>query len=71
VRRYAVSRVERPRRIVVVQTAYGEIPIKIAGGPYGPAQIKPELDACAAAARTHGVPVREVIRAALAVAPSE
>jgi uncharacterized protein (TIGR00299 family) protein len=68
VRRYAVSRVERPRRVVDVATAYGPIPIKIAGGPFGPPQIKPELDACAAAARAHGVPVREVIRAAMAAA---
>jgi uncharacterized protein (TIGR00299 family) protein len=66
VRRYAVSRVERPRRIVVVETPYGPIPLKIAEGPFGPPQIKPELDACIAAARAHGVPLREVLRAALA-----
>jgi uncharacterized protein (DUF111 family) len=66
VRRYPVSRVERPRRVVEVDTAYGRIPLKIAEGPYGPPQVKPELDACAAAAKGHGVPVREVIRAALA-----
>ena len=65
VRRYEVSRVERPRRIVEVTTAFGVIPLKIAEGPFGPPQIKPEFDACAAAARAHGVPVREVIRAAL------
>jgi uncharacterized protein (DUF111 family) len=70
VRRYEVSRVERPRRVVEVETAYGKIAVKIAEGPYGPPQIKPELDACVAAARAHGVPVREVIRAALAAASS-
>ena len=42
--------------------------MKITEGPFGPPQIKPEFDACAAAARTHGVPVREVIGAALAAA---
>lgn len=65
VRRYGVDRVERPRRIVHVDTAYGSIPVKIAEGPFGPPQRKPEFDACAAAATAHGVPVREVIHAAL------
>jgi uncharacterized protein (DUF111 family) len=68
IRRYEVSRLERPRRIVEVSTAYGPIPVKIGGGPFGPPQIKPEVDACAAAARAHDVPVREVIRAALVAA---
>lgn len=68
VRRYAVGRVERPRKIIVVETAFGKIAVKISGGPFGPPQIKPEFDACAAAAKTHGVPVREVIRAALVAA---
>jgi uncharacterized protein (TIGR00299 family) protein len=67
VRRYAVSRIERPRRMVEVVTQYGRIPVKIAEGDFGPPQIKPEFDACLAAARTHGVPVREVIRVALAL----
>lgn len=65
VRRYEVDRVERPRRVIAVKTAYGTIPVKIAEGPYGPPQRKPEFDACAAAAQAHGVPVREVIQAAL------
>jgi pyridinium-3,5-bisthiocarboxylic acid mononucleotide nickel chelatase len=66
VRRYDVARAERPRRMVEVETAYGRLPVKVAEGPYGPPQLKPEFDACVAAARTHGVPVREVIRAVLA-----
>ena len=45
--------------------------MKIADGPFGPPQVKPEFDACAAAARTHGVPVREVLRAAMAAGASE
>ncbi|HVH46077.1 MAG TPA: nickel pincer cofactor biosynthesis protein LarC, partial [Labilithrix sp.] len=65
VRRYAVDRVERPRRIESVKTPFGAIPVKIAGGPFGPPQRKPELDACVAAARAHDVPVRQVIDAAL------
>ncbi len=68
VRRTSVSRVERPRRVAEVQTVYGKLPVKIAEGPFGPPQIKPEYDACAAAARAHGVPVRVVIAAALSAA---
>jgi uncharacterized protein (DUF111 family) len=68
VRRYDVARDERPRTVESVVTAFGTIPIKVARGPYGPAQVKPEFDACLRAARDYGVPVREVILAALAVA---
>jgi uncharacterized protein (TIGR00299 family) protein len=64
VRRHDVSRVERPRTIEQVETPYGRIPVKIATGPFGPPQIKPEFDACVGAARAHGVPVREVLRIA-------
>ncbi len=64
VRRTPVTRAERPRRTVTVETAYGPIPVKVAEGPFGPPQAKPEFDACARAARAHGVPVREVVRAA-------
>ena len=70
VRRLAVSRTERPRRRITVATAFGPISVKVSEGPFGPPQIKPEFDECAAAARTHGVPVREVIAAALAAAHS-
>ena len=64
VRRTEVTRTERPRRMIEVETPYGRIPVKIGEGPYGPPQAKPEFEACAAAARAHGVPVREVLRAA-------
>ncbi|WP_441287864.1 nickel pincer cofactor biosynthesis protein LarC [Sorangium sp. KYC3313] len=67
-RKIPVARTERPRRITTVQTAYGAIRVKISEGPFGPPQIKPEFDDCAAAARTHGVPVREVVSAALSAA---
>jgi uncharacterized protein (TIGR00299 family) protein len=65
VRRHDVVRAERPRRTVLVETPYGAIPVKVAEGPFGPPQAKPEFEACAEAARAHGVPVREVLRAAL------
>jgi uncharacterized protein (DUF111 family) len=63
-----VTRAERPRRMVQVETPYGVIRVKVAEGPFGPAQVKPEFDDCVAAAREHGVPVREVLRAATAAA---
>ena len=65
VRRHAVDRVERPRKIATVKTPFGEIPVKVAGGPFGPPQRKPEVDACIAAAKAHGVPLRQVIDAAM------
>ncbi|HEY1533269.1 MAG TPA: LarC family nickel insertion protein, partial [Polyangiaceae bacterium] len=66
VRHTLVSRTERPRRIAIVRTEFGPIPLKISEGPYGPPRIKPEFDACASAARSAGVPVGVVIAAALA-----
>jgi pyridinium-3,5-bisthiocarboxylic acid mononucleotide nickel chelatase len=67
-RRYGVSRTERPREIIEVETPFGKIPVKISRGPYGPAQLKPEFDACVAAAKAHDVPVRSVLTAALTAA---
>jgi hypothetical protein len=70
-RRFPVSRVERPRRSVEVATQFGNIPVKVSAGPFGPPQLKPEFDACAAAAKLHGVPVRQVIAAAIHAAEHE
>jgi len=67
-RRIPVTRTERPRRTITVATVFGPISVKLSEGPFGPPQIKPEFDECAAAAKTHGVPVREVLAAALAAA---
>lgn len=69
-RRHGVGRVERPREIIEVDTEFGKIPVKVARGPYGPAQLKPEFDACVGAAQSHDVPVRLVLAAALAAATS-
>ncbi len=65
VRKHEVERTERPRRFVEVETMYGPIRVKIADGDGLPAVVHPELDRCREAARAHGVPVREVIRAAI------
>ncbi|NUP06668.1 MAG: nickel pincer cofactor biosynthesis protein LarC [Polyangiaceae bacterium] len=68
VRRLLATRTERPRKIVTVATTFGDVRVKISGGPFGPPQIKPEYDDCAALARKANVPLREVIRAALVAA---
>lgn len=65
--RYA--RVEREvlsRTTVEVATRYGTIPIKVARDGEAVLNAAPEYEACAAAARAHGVPVKAVFAAALA-----
>jgi uncharacterized protein (DUF111 family) len=67
--RYApVLRVERPREMRTVKTRFGEIPVKVSSGPYGEPVVKPEFDACAAAADRAGVAVRVVLAEALRAA---
>ncbi|MFW5740661.1 MAG: nickel pincer cofactor biosynthesis protein LarC [Myxococcota bacterium] len=61
VRRYDVTRLERPRFTKSVTTRYGDIPVKVSGGGFGADQVKPEFDACVRAAAEHGVSVREVV----------
>ena len=68
VRETAVSRVERPRRLIEVETVFGQLPVKVSEGPFGPPQIKPEFDACRRLARELGVPVREVVAEAASAA---
>lgn len=67
-RKIPVSRTERPRRTISVETAFGPVRVKISEGPFGPPQIKPEFEDCAALARTHGVPLRQVLAAAISAA---
>ncbi len=61
----AVERTERPRETVSVETAYGEIPVKVAREDGLAPQCHPELEACRAAAVRSGVPTRVVVAAAL------
>jgi uncharacterized protein (TIGR00299 family) protein len=65
VRYTPVFRVERPREIRLVETRFGEIPVKVSGGPYGAPVVKPEFDACVEAAARAKVAVRVVIAEAL------
>lgn len=62
VRQKLVPRFTLPRRIEVVETTYGTIPVKIAGEP--PLKLKPEVDVCARIAREQGVPLSRVLQAA-------
>ena len=71
VRRTVAERMERPRRMIQVQTRFGAIPVKVAEGPFGPIQFKPEFDTCAKFAEKHQVPVREVIAEAMMRARDE
>jgi uncharacterized protein (TIGR00299 family) protein len=54
------------RRFVEVDTRYGRIPVKVALDAGMVVNAAPEYEACAAAARHHGVPVKLVFSAALA-----
>jgi uncharacterized protein (TIGR00299 family) protein len=67
-RKSPVTRGERPRRMIEVQTPWGGVPVKVSTGPWGSPQIKPEFDVCAAHADAHGVQVREVVQLALNLA---
>jgi len=68
VRFVEARRLERPRAVITVTTRFGDIPVKVSGGPYGAPVVKPEFDACALAAEKASVPVRVVIEEAVAAA---
>jgi pyridinium-3,5-bisthiocarboxylic acid mononucleotide nickel chelatase len=61
-----VSRIVRERHTIEVETRFGRIPIKVSDGAGVAEQVKPEFDACSAAAARAGVPVRVVIQEATA-----
>jgi uncharacterized protein (TIGR00299 family) protein len=66
VRRHRVDRDALERRVDTVETAYGAVRVKVALGAGREAGAHPEYDDCLARARERGVPVREVMAAALA-----
>ena len=62
-----VDRTVLAREMVVVDTAYGPLPIKLARDPAGAiVNAAPEHDACAAAAARVGAPLKDVYAAAIA-----
>lgn len=53
-----------PREERRVTTPYGRLRVKVIGGGDGRVMLSPEYDDCKRAARKHGVPLRDVVRAA-------
>jgi hypothetical protein len=66
VRGHPVERVELPRAHEPVETPWGRVRVKVSRMDGRAAGAYPEYDDCLALARAHGVPVREVMAAALA-----
>ena len=54
--------------MVEVDTEYGTLTVKVSGGGSEPLKLKPEFDVCARVARERGVPVAQVLEAAVAAA---
>jgi uncharacterized protein (DUF111 family) len=54
------------RKMIEVDTRYGRIPVKVALDGATVVNAAPEYEACAAAARAHGVPVKLVFSGGLA-----
>lgn len=68
VRTVEYDRLVLHRESVRVKTPFGKIGVKLVRSPDGAVEPSPEYDDCKAAARKHGVPLREVVRAAEAAA---
>lgn len=66
IRATAVSRSVLARELIEVQTAYGPVRVKVGRGGGALLNAAPEFEDCAHAARAGGVPVKEVMAAALA-----
>jgi hypothetical protein len=66
VRHHPVDRIELDREMRTVATRYGEVRVKVARRAGAAMGAHPEYEDCLARAREHGVPVKEVLAAALA-----
>ena len=64
-------RIERPRRIINVVTAYGSIAVKVAEGDGLPRNLAPEFDDCRRVAKRLEVPLKQIFAAALTAAEEE
>ncbi|MEK6776356.1 MAG: nickel pincer cofactor biosynthesis protein LarC [bacterium] len=68
VRRYSVERDKLERKIVGVETHYGEIPVKIAYLGKDMVNLSPEYEACRKLASENKVPLKQVYNEALSAA---
>lgn len=68
VRSRGVTRYEADREMATVETAYGQVPVKVKRVDGVAVGAKPEHDVCAMLAQAAGVPVRQVYEAAVAAA---
>jgi len=68
VRMRRVHRLTLPRETCTVETEFGTVEAKVVRLPGGGWRVKPEYESCRARASEHGVPVQEVLRAALKAA---
>ena len=66
VRRRAVARTELPRRTVEVATEHGTVRVKVGELAGEVVHVAPEYEDCRALAEQTGVPLREIIRQAMA-----
>jgi len=64
VRSVEYDRLVLPRRSLRVKTRFGTIAVKVTHDGSGRAEPSAEYEECKRAARRHGVPLREVVRAA-------
>ena len=65
IRRIECERTVLARERATVQTPFGPVTVKRATLPDGKKRVKPEYEDCAALARTCGVPLHEVVEAAI------
>ena len=73
IRRSQQTRTILPREMVTVNTAYGDVPVKIARSQTDSTimNLQPEHDDCARLAKQHHVPLRQVHQAALSIATEQ
>jgi uncharacterized protein (DUF111 family) len=67
VRQRTETRRVLPRRAATVQTQWGRVQVKVVSLPDGRERATPEYDSCAALAKSAGVPLIEIYRAAAAI----
>ena len=65
IRFHTVSRLKLPRQVILVNTRFGPIHVKVSGTGAPPLSVAPEYDDCHRAALEHQIPLKRVIDEAL------